>query len=190
MQAKWMLSVAALGVWLLTAGAVHAEAAKLELKIVGVAEKYELDRGGKTKEEYEKSLQGGKRLVKAPAPPKVDLKLQIVNAGKETVTLFVGGDPNVVTLNLKGPGVVEVTPAIAMTREFRLPKAVNIEPGKAFDIPLPKLSDGLRGVSRNVYWTEEGEYTLTASYTLGGEGGEPGGRLQSAPVKIRVELKK
>jgi hypothetical protein len=192
MQSKWLVGGVLMALWSMSACAVHAQEAKLELKIVDVAEKYVLDRGGKSKEEYEKYLQGGgKGLFKAPPAPKVDLKLQIINTGKDAVGVFLGGDPNVVTLELKGPGVVEVRPLIAMTREFRLPKLVSIEAGKAYEIPLPKLSDGVRGVSRNVYWTEEGEYTLSATYKLSADnGGEAGPLLRSAPVKIKVELKK
>lgn len=189
---KWLAGVSLIVAGCMTASVAHAQDAKLELKIVGVAEKYVLDRGGKSKEEYEQQLRGGgKGFAKSLPAPKVDLKLQIVNTGKDAVGVFLGGDPNVVTLELKGPGVVEVRPLIAMTREFRLPKLVSIEAGKSYDIPLPKLSDGARGVSRNVYWTEEGEYTLSASYMLSADnGGEAGPRLQSAPVKIKVELKK
>ncbi|MFO0863436.1 MAG: hypothetical protein U0744_02035 [Gemmataceae bacterium] len=192
MRTKWLVGASLMVASCMTAGLAHAQDAKLELKIVGVAEKYVLDRGGKSKEEYEKSLKvASKGLGKGTPAPNVGLKLQIVNTGKDAVGVFLGGDPNVVTLKLEGPGVVEVRPLIAMTREFRLPKLVSIEAGKSYDIPLPKLSDGMRGVSRNLYWTEEGEYTLSASYALSADnGGERGPVLQSAPVKIKVELKK
>ena len=47
----------------------------------------------------------------------------------------------------------------------------------------------MRGVTRNVYWTEPGEYTLSVSYQLSDQQGNKTLLLKSEPVKITVEKK-
>jgi hypothetical protein len=171
-------------------------AGPLELKVVAKKDTYAWDAGGKTPKEFKKllddlaeAIKQGKD-VKLPEPPAVDLVLQVVNTGKEEVTAYVAGDTNVFTLELKGPGVASLAPQLAFTADFRLPKAVTLAPGKSYDVPLKRLVDGFRGASRYVYWTEPGEYTLTATYQLSDADGGKGALLKSAPVKIKVEEKK
>jgi hypothetical protein len=173
------------------------DAGPLVLKIKANKDKYAWDAGGKTPKEFKKALEeiaeamkkNPRPAVKLPDPPKVDLVLEIVNDGKEDVTVHVGGDPNVYTLELKGPGVMTFTPPLAFTREFRVPKAVVIAPGKSYDIPVTQLKDGFRGASRFIYWTEPGEYTLTATYQLSDARGEKGALLKSKEIKLKVEEK-
>jgi hypothetical protein len=61
---------------------------------------------------------------------------------------------------------------------------------KVYSFPIAHLRDGHRGVGRNVYWTEPGEYTLTATYRLSDQDGGQGPLLTSRPVKLKVEDKK
>jgi len=168
------------------------DAGPLELKIVAKKDKHVFNAGGKTPKEYRALLEQirdeikkGKFEGKVPTPPAVDLVVQIRNTGKQDWVVFVGGDANKVTLTLKGPGVIDLNPPLAFTLEFRLPKEVRLAPGKHFEIPLKQLSDGHRGVSRNLYWTEPGEYTLSAAYQLAMPDGEPGPVLTSAAVKLK-----
>jgi hypothetical protein len=79
---------------------------------------------------------------------------------------------------------------VAVTLDFRGSQEVTLGPGKSYDIPLTHLRDGHRGVSRNLYWTEPGEYTLTATYQLADKEGNKGPLLKSKPVKVKVEEKK
>lgn len=136
--------------------------------------------------ETEKSLAAG-MFVKAPPAINVEFVLQFKNNSKETVEIFVNGDPNLLTLNLTGPGVVSLSPPIAMTREFRLPKLVKIEAGKSYEMPVSKLSDGMRGVSRLHYFTAPGEYELKATYQLTDSNGQKSELLQSNSVKFTVK---
>jgi hypothetical protein len=168
----------------------------LALRLVAKKNEYKFDGGGKTPAEYKKYLeelaQAAKKggLVRAPKPPAVDLVLQIVNTSKEEVTVHVGGDPNVYAFELTGgAGEVAMNSGLAFTREFRIPKAVTLAPGKSYDIPVKQLSDGLRGASRYVYWTGPGEYKLSATYTLADPNGGKGATLKSEPVKITVTEK-
>src|SRR5436190_17943834 len=156
-----MSALIALGVVVL-AGSVSAQdkkdAGSLELKLVAKEKSYVLDTAGMTKAEYKKKLEKiaedqkgkpdgfGDRL---PDAPKVELVLSIVNTGKEDVTVYAGGDPNVVTFMLKGPGVVALNAGGAFTADFRGSKGILVQAGKSYDIPLRSLSDGFRGASRS-----------------------------------------
>lgn len=174
------------------------DAGPLALKVVAKKDTYTWDAGGKTPKEFKKELEDiaealkkkPPQPVKLPNPPTVDLVLQIVNNGKEDVTVYVGGDPNVYTLELKGPGVIDLMGPAAFTADFRFPKKVTLAPGKSHEIAIAQLKDGFRGASRNVYWTEPGEYTLAATYQLSDDKGGKGLLLKSEAVKLKVEEKK
>jgi hypothetical protein len=166
------------------------------LKVVSKKDKYIFDGGGKTPKEYKAHLEdvaaqiAAGKDVKPPKPQEVDLVLQLENTSKGNVTVYIGGDPNVYTFDLSGgAGVVTMTNPVAFTLELRLPKPVVIEPGKTHDIPVKMLTDGLRGMSRLVFWTGPGEYTLVAKYTLANQDGDKVAELKSEPIKIKVEEK-
>src|SRR5262245_18901004 len=170
-------------------------AGPITLTLVAKTDKYKFDAGGKTPEEFKKELeQIAKKQEKGefatpPKPPAVDLVLVLTNTSKEEITIFVGGDSNVYTFELTGDGVVKLNGAIALTADFRLPKAVTLAAGKTYEIPVKQLSDGARGVSRYIFWTAPGEYKLSAKYTLSDKTGGKGAELQSEPVKITVTEK-
>ena len=167
------------------------------LTVVSKADKYVFDGGGQTPAEYKKALEDRAKNIasgadiKPPKPLAVDLALVLTNTTKEAVKVFVGGDTNVFTLELTGgAGVVTMPNPVAFTEEFRLPKAVTIEPGKTHEIPVKLLADGHRGLSRLVYWTGPGEYKLTAKYVLAADAnGAKGPEVTSEPAKIVVAEK-
>jgi hypothetical protein len=169
----------------------------LELKIVSRKDTYTLDTGGKTSKEYHKmlediaaALKNRQKAPQPPRPPMVDLTLQIKNTGKFDVVINVEGDNNVVTLEVKGPGVIDLRPLVGFTADFRLPKAIKLEAGKTHEIAIRALSDGFRGASRWIYWTEPGEYTIGATYQLATIQGGKGTLLKAEPIKVKVEEKK
>lgn len=171
-------------------------ASPIVLKVVSKKDKYVFDGGGKTPAEFKAHLEDiAKRLsegqdVRPPKPLAVDLVLQLENTTREKQTVFVGGDSNVYTFDLTGgTGAVTMNNPIAFTADFRLPKAVVIEPGKTHDIPVKVFADGNRGLSRLVFWTGPGEYTLVAKYTLSDADGGRGTELKSEPIKIKVSEK-
>jgi hypothetical protein len=197
---KWLLLAPVFAL----ATAVSAEEKKddkkpagpIALTIVAKTDKYKFDGGGKTPADFKKHLEdiakkqekGG--LVTPPKPPAVDLVLVLTNTSKEDVTIYVGGDANVYTFELTGgAGTVALNSGMALTLEFRGSKAVALAAGKTHEIPVKQLSDGMRGVSRNVYWTGPGEYKLSATYTLANKDGGNGTELKSEPVKITVTEK-
>lgn len=193
---KWfLLALTALFGFSATASAEDKKpVGPVTLKLVAKTDKYKIDLGGKTADEYKKELQDlakkgeAGELVRAPKPPAVDLVLQITNTSKEEVTIYVGGDPNIYTFELTGgAGTVTMNSGLAFTADFRLPKAVTLAPGKSHEVFVKQLSDGSRGASRNVYWTGPGEYKLSATYSLADKDGGKGEVLKSAPVKITIE---
>jgi hypothetical protein len=130
--------------------------------------KYVLDLGGKTQEEFEESLKPARnKLPKMPLPPKVDLKLVLKNTSDKDIQIYNTGDPVMIDLELSGPGAVTVQSGLAMTRDYKLPKAVKLEAGKTLEIPVTQLSGGMRGMSKFSYWTKAGEYDLKASFKTG-----------------------
>jgi hypothetical protein len=169
----------------------------LELQLISKKDAYAWDAGGLTPKELQQQLEkiqedmkNKKFNLKPPPAPNVDLVLKIVNTSKDEITVYYGGDPNMWTFELKGPGVVTLTNPIALTTEFRMPKGRTLKAGEAIEIPVNKLLDGIRGVGRLVYWTEPGEYTLSASYQLSDAKGKRTDVLKSEPVKIKVEMPK
>ena len=99
----------------------------------------------------------------APAAPKVDFTLRITNNSQADQTFAIGGDESQLDLKLEGKGAVTIDNLIAMTMEFRSGAPVTLAPGKTYDIAITSLSFGSRGIGRLAYFTEAGDYKLTAT---------------------------
>ncbi len=136
--------------------------------------------------EMQQKQKDGKQVV-VPDAFIVDFVLQFKNTGTEAIEIYVGGDENTLALELTGPSVVTLAPNLATTTEFRNPKPVKIEPGKTYDMPISRLSDGFRGASRRLFFTAPGEYTLAATYQLADAEGKKGIILKTEPAKFTVE---
>src|SRR5207248_4875930 len=100
-------------------------------------------------------------------PPAFEMALEVRNRSQKDVQVWHKGDPVSVTFELKGPGAVTVKPRLAFTTIFHIPEAVKLEPGKSLTLPLKGLIGGFRSASEYTYWTEAGEYTLTAKLNTG-----------------------
>lgn len=125
-----------------------------------------------------------------PAPPVLNAELELKNNSPKPVTFMFGSDQSRVDLKLEGPGAASAPAMLMMTMEFRLGKPVTIPPGGTYRIPIAKLCWGMRGVETNGYWTEPGEYTLTASYQWVPEANADGGAfniVRAPPVKLTVK---
>ncbi len=125
---------------------------------------------------------GGGRL---PQPPAVDLIFRITNTTNAAVTISVGGDDSQMNLDLAGPGAITADNLVAMTMEFRIGNPTTIPAGKTADIKISSLAFGMRGISKFAYWTEPGDYTITATLTYG-TSGEKQGTLTSGAAKVKV----
>jgi hypothetical protein len=189
------LTAAACGLALLAGLAAAEEKMPIELKLVLKKETYDWPYGQAPKE-FEAALQDVQKKHNAgqpaqfPSPPALDVALQITNTGTESATVYTEGDANLLTLTLKGPGVVTVEPGLAVTTELREPKATVLGPGKSIEIPVKNLADGFRRVGRYLYPTAPGEYSLSATYQLAGREGAKGPLLRSGEVRFKIEDKK
>jgi hypothetical protein len=165
----------------------------LELKVILKNDTIEWDADEKSRAEFKASLEKQlkrmppERIVVPPLTP-FEATVQVKNTSTSAVTILVAGDQHILTFDLKGPGVVALSPPRAATREFRVGRSVTLEAGEKFEIPIHKLCDGFRMMTRDIFWTDLGEYTLSATYRLGLGGKEV--VLKSEPVKFKVEGKK
>jgi len=167
----------------------------LQLRVVAKVDKYKLSDG----KDLKKQLEDAKKTGRYPEPPAVDLVLEITNNTDKDVEFWTGGDPVQVLLELKGPGAVTAKPQIISTLEFRVPKPMTLAAGKTHKVPVTRLRYGHRGISELAYWTEPGEYTLSATFNTGikpapkGTKAEDDGfarvKLVSDPIKIKVDDK-
>jgi hypothetical protein len=169
----------------------------LELSITG-EKTYTLDTDGKTPAEYRKGIENALAADRVPESPKTDLKVLVKNTGDKPLRLWTNGDPVVLTLELKGDGAINFKPRLAFTREFRIPEAVEVAPGKTVEIPVKTLSSGFRGLSKRSYWTTPGEYKLVVTLKTGVNPAPEGAKvrdgfgqvtLTSAPFAVKVEKK-
>jgi hypothetical protein len=121
----------------------------------------------------------------APVAPAVDLTLQITNTTDKDITINLGGDDSRIDLKLEGPGAVTIQNNVMMTREFRIGRPVTIVAGKSHEVKITSLSFGLRGISQSAFWTEPGEYTLTATQVYPFDNKQE--RVESGGMRITVE---
>jgi hypothetical protein len=167
--------------------------------LVAKTTSYKLDLGGKTADEFKKALAEAEKAGKVPEPPAVEMTLELKNTSDKDVQVWVGGDPVVLTLELKGPGAVTAKPQVFFPSIFIAPKPVKIEAGKTHSIPVTSLKYGFRNASLMAYWTEPGEYTLTASLKSGISPAPKDSKdtrdgfgvvtFTTEPIKIKVEGK-
>jgi RNA polymerase sigma factor (sigma-70 family) len=176
----------------------------VELRLKVPKGPYFLDLGGRTPEEFRKQLQPD-NFYRLPAPPKVDLELELRNTSDKEVLIWVKGDPTAILLDLKGPGAVEIgrgRDAIE-TSDIRKPFTVPLAAQSSYTLRVQSLVYGWRD-NKKAYWTEPGEYTLIAHYQTAvsppppgskkadstyGQGGFGRVLLTSAPVKLTVKAK-
>jgi hypothetical protein len=172
----------------------------LEAGLIAKEDTYVLDLGGKTPEEFKKAVEEGMKTGKQPELPAVDLVLEITNKSDKDVTIWFKGDAVTYDLDLKGPGAVSAPSGLPFDTKLHTPEAMTLEAGKTHIIKLSSLQYGFRGASHRAYWTQTGDYTLTATYKTAvspvPEGAKDNGNgfglvtVVSAPVKLKVVEKK
>jgi hypothetical protein len=169
------------------ASAVPAFAAEKEAKkeltatLTSAQESYKLD-AAQSGADFRKKLDP--KNGNAPKASKVDLKLTLTNNTEKEIKFNYGGDETTIKFTLKGEGAVTIEPMMAMTMEYRMGNPTTIAPGKTFEIPIKSLAGGMRGVSQLSYFTEAGDYTLTATFHY--NEGETPKTLTSDELKIKV----
>jgi RNA polymerase sigma factor (sigma-70 family) len=141
-------------------GQTEPAGAPLEVRLVAKKDTYRLDLGA----EFRKQLQGKTAGKQLPDAPKVDLALEFGNVGDAEIRFWVGGDYTELQLELDGPKPVHVTATNKIANEQLYPEVIKLAPGKTYQLPITSLQYGLRNLANRAYWTEPGEYQLTASY--------------------------
>jgi hypothetical protein len=116
-------------------------------------------------------------------PPRVDLALTLRNTTDRPMLVWVSGPQTELRLDLRGPGAVSVPVQPSAEQQSQ---AVTLRPGEVYAIPITSLRD----TRRLWYWTEPGDYLLTARFTT--RGTAPGGGQQrviarGGPVTFHVE---
>lgn len=117
-------------------------------------------------EDFRKRIRKEKDCHKLPASPQVDLVLELQNTGDDPVMIWPRGSIDEPELNLTGPGIVspESLEEFSGGRSATTPQPV-IRPGEKYRIPIESLNPG-KFSPDTVYWTEAGEYTITATYPV------------------------
>jgi hypothetical protein len=170
----------------------------LEARLVAKKATYKLDLGGKTPEEIRQLLKA-RRYVPAP---EVDLVLEFHNTADKEIKFLVGGmNPDIpLLLKLDGPGAVNVhLPAVSSKMKSMYPIQVSLPAGKSYALfitSLRTLNVGRDGSAS--YWTQPGNYKLTATYKTAVSPAPKGAResrwnknfgmvaVTSSPLKLKV----
>jgi RNA polymerase sigma factor (sigma-70 family) len=181
----------------------------LVLRLVG-KKTYTFDLKGETPEKFAERL----RLKDRPAPPTVDLALEVTNTGKEKVSLRFGGARNQYRFFLEGPGVASAAPQVGPGAGPGAPipaEDKTLEPKQTLTLmKVSSLTSTSFGPPRRpgrvqnfaimapiaTYWTKVGEYTLFAKYKVGvsplPEGaadiGDGFGEVMLQTPKIRLQI--
>lgn len=175
----------------------------LELKLTARQTTYSLNLGGKSPAEFRRDVQELERKAEGgapvpaesfPPPPTVDLLVEIVNRGSGEVEIWLGGDDASLTLDLTGPGALTVRHSGPFTADLRHSSPVKLAAGGRHALPLERLCHGFRGCAAFSYWTEPGEYLLSAHLQLGKPSATPaemydepdGPTLDSNSVRLTV----
>jgi hypothetical protein len=132
--------------------------------------------------------------VRLPPPPMVNLGLEMRNTSDKEMHIQLGTEGSELQLDLQGPGAVSVPARDGLGEAFLTRDVVTLAPGEQYTLPIERLVYGSRDKVRYAYWTEPGEYTLTARYTAAispsrtTRAGEPLTyvTLNGVPRKIRV----
>ena len=85
-------------------------------KLIAKKKSYQLDLGGKTPEEYRKAIEEAKKTFRYPAPPEVDLTLELTNTSDKDVAIWSSGDPVQVSVRL-------IQPWVFLTQQLHNPPA-------------------------------------------------------------------
>jgi hypothetical protein len=182
----------------------------LQVRLIARKTEYTLDLGGKTADELRKLIDESKATPRVgpamPGTPAVDLLLELRNTSNEEVTLRIGRGRAQPWISLQGPGALNIeTPNAYIARRVVLGENISIAPGKTYSYPIKDLAVPATNVGgHNAYWTQPGEYELTAHFwtlmlpqpanspALNYPGAPAGGMVTfaSAPIKVKVVEKK
>jgi hypothetical protein len=117
-------------------------------------------------EAFRKRIRAEEQLENLPEVPAVKLVLVIHNTSDEPVSIWPRGGIDEPELSVTGAGIVEPESLQGGSGSFSAttPQPV-ILPGKKFRVPIKSLNPEGSSVGI-VYWTEPGEYQISATYPV------------------------
>jgi hypothetical protein len=167
-----------------------------------LANVFPLDLKGQTPQEFRQQLRTAAETNRLPPPPEVGLKVLLSNTTSQPLRVWTEGERTQVTLDLQGPGALNVVAGGRLSREEEAGEPVVLKPGESLTFSIADLTYRDRGESHRLYWTEPGDYTLTARIQTAVSPPPPGTRavraegstfgyvtLTPKPIRIRVEEK-
>lgn len=141
-----------------------AKASPVKARLIVKQAKYVLPKEQQGKA-FRKRIEAETDGDKLPAAPKIDLVLELKNISKEDVMIWPKGAIIYPDLTVKGPGVVEPENLQSISVESSGGSVQpNIAPGKSHRVAIDSLNPN--GGTSWFYWSEPGEYTITATYTV------------------------
>ncbi|QDT97417.1 hypothetical protein V144x_28920 [Gimesia aquarii] len=141
-----------------------SKASPVEARLIVNQSKYILSpkRRGKA---FRKRIEAETDSDKLPAAPQVDLVLELKNISKENVMIWPKGAISYPDLTVKGPGVVQPDNLKSISGASSGSSIQpTIAPGKSYRLSIDSLNPN--GGTPWFYWSEPGEYTITATYTV------------------------
>jgi anti-sigma factor RsiW len=120
-----------------------------------------------------------------PPAPEVHLELRLRNTTDRPLRVWVAGPQTELRLDLTGPGAVAMP---VRDRVEQVAKTITLRPGQSQVLRITSLTDD----RRSWYWTEPGDYTLTARFTTLATSPVLGERritVRSEPMTIHVPEK-
>jgi hypothetical protein len=133
--------------------------APVTVKLVAKKKTYKLDLGGLTAAKFRQRVKAGNDLPQAPT---LDMVLVITNNSKNPIRIRSTGSTTRVMLEVTGPDVVQAAINEALPR----PKIsyVILASKQSLEMPVDRLASKISTIRYNRhYWTEPGEYKVTAS---------------------------
>ena len=163
-------------------------AAPVEARLVVKQSKYVLPKdrhGAAFRKRIVEETDGGK----LPAAPAIDLVLELKNISQQDVMIWPRGAITYPDLQLKGPGVVEPENLQSfLGSSSGTSVQPTIAPGKTYRLQIESLNP--QGGTPWLYWSEPGEYSIAATYTvytgLPPFPGPPGKEQDAKPEKFEV----
>ncbi|TWU17346.1 EF hand [Novipirellula galeiformis] len=142
-----------------------AREAPIEARLIAIEQTYTLPKEWQS-DAFRKRIIEEEQSENLPASPKVKLVLELHNTSDEPIMISPGGGIDEPELTVQGPGLVapDRLRSFSGTSSGSTPQPV-IRPGKRFRIAIGSLNPGEFSLD-NVYWTQAGEYTITASYPV------------------------
>ncbi|GIW80343.1 MAG: hypothetical protein KatS3mg105_2150 [Gemmatales bacterium] len=140
----------------------------LEAVLIDKAKTYRIDLGGVEPKAFQQAIKQAEKIGgRLPPSPKVDFVLRVKNVGKKDITIWSSGSPVAVRVHVEGKGALVATPLVAFPAIYQIPMPKKLAPGQTVEFPIKSLAYLHPSGSKQYYWIEPGDYSVTASLITG-----------------------